>query len=91
MKAKRISLVACLFLFLFVVIGNALHLNPAGAFLAAATATPLLIYAFNQRSAKTTAAGRTAPVSQGTVRADRLDPGHGDGSLGVEDQSVSRQ
>ena len=57
-KAKRISLVACLFLFLFVVIGNALHLNPAGAFLAAATGTPLLIYFFNQRSATTTTNGK---------------------------------
>ena len=57
-KAKRISLVACLFLFLFVVIGNALHLNPAGAFLAAATGTPLLIYVFNQRSADTTTNGK---------------------------------
>jgi hypothetical protein len=50
MKAKQISLVVCLFLFLFVVIGNGLHLNPAGAVLAAATGTPLLVYLFNQRS-----------------------------------------
>ena len=49
MKAKRISLVVCVFLFLFVVIGNGLHLNPAGAFLAAATGTPLLVYLFNRR------------------------------------------
>ena len=49
MKVKRISLVICLFLFLLVVLGNGLHLNPAGAFLAAATGTPLLIYLFNQR------------------------------------------
>jgi hypothetical protein len=38
----------CLFLFLFVVIGGGLHLNPGGAFIAAATGTPLLIYVFNR-------------------------------------------
>ncbi len=34
-KVTRVSLVVCLFLFLFVVIGGGLHLNPGGAFLAA--------------------------------------------------------
>ena len=76
-KAKRISLVACLFLFLFVVIGNALHLNPAGAFLAAATGTPLLIYFFNQRSATTNTNGR---VSQSEVCADGRNQEPGDRS-----------
>ena len=65
MKAKRIFLGACLFLFLFVVIGNALHLSPAGAFLAAATGTPLLIYVFNQRLAETTANGRNRAIVTG--------------------------
>jgi hypothetical protein len=36
-----------LFLFLFVVLGGGLHLNPAGALLAATTGTPLIIHAFN--------------------------------------------
>ena len=87
-KAKRISLVACLFLFLFVVIGNALHLNPAGAFLAAATGTPLLIYVFNQRSATTTTNGK---LSRSVACSDGHNQEPGDGSAGWEDQSVSRQ
>ena len=49
MKIKQGSLVVCLFLFLFVVIGGGLHLNPGGAFLAAATGTPLVIHVFNRR------------------------------------------
>ena len=48
MKVKHYSLIACLFLFLFVVLGGGLHLNPGGAFLAAGTGTPLLIYVFNR-------------------------------------------
>ena len=43
-KVKQASLVACLFLFLFVVIGGGLHLSPGGAFVAAATGTPLVIH-----------------------------------------------
>jgi hypothetical protein len=48
-KVKQWSLIACLFLFLFVVIGSGLHLNPAGAFLAAVTGTPLVLHFFNRR------------------------------------------
>ena len=48
-KIKQRSLVVCLFLFLFVVLGGGLHLNPGGAFLAAATGTPLVIHLFNRR------------------------------------------
>jgi hypothetical protein len=48
-KVKQWSLIACLFLFLFVVIGGGLHLNPGGAFLAAATGTPLVIHFFNRQ------------------------------------------
>ncbi len=87
-KAKRISLVACLFLFLFVMIGNALHLNPAGAFLAAATGTPLLIYVFNQRSATTTTSRK---FSRSATCSDDRDQENGDSSAGWEDQPVSRQ
>jgi len=50
-KTKQCSLILCLFLFLFVVIGGSLHLNPGGALIAAAIGTPLLVYAFNRRSA----------------------------------------
>ena len=48
-KVKNYSLVICLFVFLFVVVGGGLHMNPVGALLAAATGTPLMIYAFNRR------------------------------------------
>jgi hypothetical protein len=51
-KIKQYSLIVCLFLFLFVVIGGGLHLNPGGAFIAAATGTPLLIYVFNRGLAR---------------------------------------
>jgi peptidoglycan/LPS O-acetylase OafA/YrhL len=49
-KVKNYSLVICLFVFLFVVVGGGLHMNPGGALLAAATGTPLMIYTFNRRS-----------------------------------------
>ena len=49
-KVKNYALVFCLFVFLFVTIGGGLHMNPGGAFLAAATGTPLMIYAFNRKS-----------------------------------------
>ena len=48
-KVKSYALVICLFVFLFVVLGGGLHLNPGGALLAAATGTPLVIYAFQRR------------------------------------------
>lgn len=48
-KIKQAALIACLFLFLFVVIGGGLHLNPGGAFLAAATGTPLVIHFFSKK------------------------------------------
>jgi hypothetical protein len=48
-KVKQLSLVVCLFVFLFVVIGGGLHLNPGAAFLAAATGTPLVIHLFTRR------------------------------------------
>ena len=48
-KIKQVALIGCLFVFIFVIIGGGLHLNPSGAFLAAATGTPLVIYFFNRR------------------------------------------
>jgi hypothetical protein len=47
-KLKHYALGTCLFTFLFVVIGGGLHLNPGGAFLAALSGTPLVIYVFNR-------------------------------------------
>jgi hypothetical protein len=49
-KLKKYSLVLCLFVFLFIVIGGGFHLNPGGALVAALSGTPLVIYAFNRRS-----------------------------------------
>ena len=46
-RLKRYALVLCLFVFLFVTLGGGFHLNPAGAFVAALSGTPLVIYAFN--------------------------------------------
>jgi len=46
----RNALAICLFVFLFVIIGGSLHLSPSGAFLAATTGTPLVIYAFHRRT-----------------------------------------
>ena len=40
-NARNYALVCCLFVFLFVIIGGGLHLNPGGAFLEAATGTGL--------------------------------------------------
>ena len=49
-QVRQISLIIYLFLFLFVVVGGGLHLNPGGAFLAALTGTPLMIHVFNRWS-----------------------------------------
>lgn len=45
-RVKNGALVFCLFLFLLIVLGGGLRLNPGGAIMAAATGTPLLIYVF---------------------------------------------
>ena len=45
---KRYALGACLFIFLFVILGGGLHLSPGGAFLAALSGTPLLVHVFNR-------------------------------------------
>ena len=65
-KIKQYSLIVCLFLFLFVVIGGGLRLNPGGAFIAAASGTPLLIYAFNRR------------LERGRIEPDLCPPRKGD-------------
>ena len=48
-RLKNYALVICLFVFLFVIIGGGLHLNPSGAFLASVTGTPLVVYAFHRK------------------------------------------
>jgi hypothetical protein len=68
-RLKRIFLVICLFLFLYVVVGGGLHLNPSGAFLAASTGTPLIIHLFNDR-------GRRSGVQDSRAVLQALDSGH---------------
>jgi len=48
-RLKNYALIICLFVFLFVIIGSGLHLNPGCAFLAASTGTPLAIYFFHRK------------------------------------------
>ena len=47
-KLKDYALVICLFVFLFVVVGNGLHLTPAASFIGALSGTPLVVFAFNR-------------------------------------------
>jgi len=46
-RLKNYALVICLFVFLFVCIGNGLHLTSGAAFIGALSGTPLVIFAFN--------------------------------------------
>jgi len=61
-KMKQYALGACLFTFLFVVVGGGLHLNPGGAFLAALSGTPLMIHIFNRWLERQTARNDTQPL-----------------------------
>ena len=45
-RLKGYALVCCLFVFLFIVLGGGLRLNPGGAFLSAATGTPVIVCGF---------------------------------------------
>ena len=49
-RLKNYALVICLFVFLFVSIGNGLHLTPGAAFIGALSGAPLVIFAFNRWS-----------------------------------------
>ena len=62
-RLKNYALVICLFVFLFVVIGSGLHLAPGGAFLAAATGTPLVIYVFYRKSDKACRQEKVLPAT----------------------------
>ena len=66
-KLKTYSLVLCLFVFLFVIIGGGLHLNSFGAFAAALSATPLILHSVNRWG------GNRAQISavKGTQAASR--------------------
>lgn len=78
-KIKEVALIVCLFLFLFVVIGGGLHLNPGGAFLAAATGTPLVVHFFNQRCVprefdRDSLSGSRSPGTAQSIADDRASP-----------------
>jgi hypothetical protein len=62
-KLKNYALVVCLFVFLFVIIGGGLHLNPGGALLAAVTGTRLVIYAFHGRFGQALPQSNKPPAS----------------------------
>lgn len=46
-KLKNYALVICLFVFLFLTLGNGLHLTPGEGFIDAVCGTALVIFAFN--------------------------------------------
>ena len=46
-RLKRCALIICLFVFLFVIVGNALHLTPGAAFIGALSGTPLITLGFS--------------------------------------------
>ena len=90
MKIKQGSLVVCLFLFLFVVIGGGLHLNPGGAFLAA-TGTPLIIHLFNRRWEAKTVENDPPRSSSGPGSVRRVAETHASHPPAFETDRVLRQ
>jgi hypothetical protein len=91
MKIKQGSLVVCLFLFLFVVIGGGLHLNPGGAFLAAATGTPLVIHVFNRRWAGRGVEHDPTSSSRGPGSVRRIAETHASHPAAFESETAVRQ
>jgi hypothetical protein len=51
-KTKSYCLVACIFLFLLVVLGSGLRLSPTSALITGVAGTPLVVAAWNRRSAE---------------------------------------
>jgi len=47
-KLKNYAVVICLFVFLFVTLGNGLHLTPAASLIAALSGTPLGVFVCNR-------------------------------------------
>lgn len=89
-KIKYGSLVVCLFLFLFVVMGGGLHLNPAGAFLAAATGTPLLIHVFNRWTASWVREHLPNPLANFSAQ-HRVPESHGNAASEFESEDLMRR
>ena len=66
-RLKNYALIVCLFVFLFVCLGNDLHLSPVAAFMVALSGTPLVIVAFNRwcvRRCRREEARREEPASE---------------------------
>jgi hypothetical protein len=57
-RLRSCALAACLFVFLFVVIGASLHLRPLGAFLAALSGSFLVIHGVNRRGSGPARSGK---------------------------------
>ena len=72
-RLKSCSLVACLFVILFVVFGASLHLKPMGAFLAALSGSFLAIHGVNRwsRTGSNPPAGQKREVDAGLNRSYR--------------------
>ena len=90
-KIKEVALITCLFLFLFVVIGGGLHLNPGGAFLAAATGTPLVIHFFNRRFSPREFEPNPCPVSESSGIARNIAEAEANHCCASETGSTLRQ
>jgi hypothetical protein len=90
-KLKKASLVVCLFLFLFVVIGGGLHLSPGGAFLAAATGTPLVVHVFNRRWSERGLSDDPTPSSRSPGSVPNVAEVHGDHPRVSEIESFVRE
>jgi hypothetical protein len=90
-KIKQAALIGCLFVFLFIVIGGGLHLNAGGAFLAAATGTPLVIHIFNRERLARVVEHDSFPVSRGAGYAPNIAEGEARHRSASEIETVLRQ
>jgi len=79
MKAKRISLVVCLFLFLFVVIGKCVAPQSGRSFSCSGYRHAVADLRFQSALSRNNCE-RTGQFLRGAVRADGRDRGHGDRS-----------
>jgi len=72
-RLKSCSLAACLFVFLFVVVGAGLHLKPLGAFLAATSGAFLVIHGVNRwgGAGQSRQAGQRREIGGGLTRTYR--------------------
>jgi len=88
-QLKSYSLGACLFVFLFVVVGAGLHLNPMGAFVAALSGTPLVIHVANRWSRVRPGAATRAEM-QGARRQERFAVTEAENGVERSEDLVSR-